>query len=490
MTHRTNSSRTSRTTSRPIAPPPPKAAEQSTAGQAPGALPPRGLMEKVVRRAVSDLKPFPGNPRRHPEAQLAGLMKSIAKIWTNPILIDESATILAGHARLEAAKRLGRTEVPTLTLVGLTAAEKRAVVIADNRLPEQALWDFDLLRDHFKALIDIDFDVELTGFATGEIDLLLDGNPAPAAADPADDLTGLELRDPAVSQPGDVWELGRHRLVCGDALQSASYAALLAGERAQMLVTDPPYNVPINGHAMGRGKVRRREFKMAAGEMSEAAFTAFLETFVRQAVATSATGSIHFIFIDWRHLPELLTAARPLYAEWKNLLVWNKSNAGQGSFYRSKHELIAVFKNGTAPHINNFGLGGQGRYRTNVLDYPSVNSLHPARRGELDLHPTVKPVALVADLIRDCSRRNGVILDPFGGSGTTILASERTGRIARVIELDPLYVDLTIRRWEQITGIAARHAQSGLTFAETVDKRGATAPGSSKPCETDPCEEI
>jgi len=346
------------------------------------------------------------------------------------------------------------------------------------------------LRDHFKALIDIDFDVELTGFATGEIDLLLDGNPAPAAADPADDLTGLELRDPAVSQPGDVWELGRHRLVCGDALQSASYAALLAGERAQMLVTDPPYNVPINGHAMGRGKARRREFKMAAGEMSEAAFTAFLETFVRQAVATSATGSIHFIFIDWRHLPELLTAARPLYAEWKNLLVWNKSNAGQGSFYRSKHELIAVFKNGTAPHINNFGLGGQGRYRTNVLDYPSVNSLHPARRGELDLHPTVKPVALVADLIRDCSRRNGVILDPFGGSGTTILASERTGRIARVIELDPLYVDLTIRRWEQITGIAARHAQSGLTFAETVDKRGATAPGSSKPCETDPCEEI
>ena len=171
-------------------------------------------------------------------------------------------------------------------------------------------------------------------------------------------------------------------------------------------------------------------------------------------------------------------------------MVWNKNNAGQGSFYRSKHELIAVFKNGAAPHINNFGLGGQGRYRANVLDYPSVNSLHPARRGELDLHPTVKPVALVADLIRDCSRRNGVILDPFGGSGTTILAAERTGRIARVIELDPLYVDLTIRRWEEITGIAARHAQSGLTFAETADKRGATAPGSSKPCQTDPCEEI
>jgi DNA modification methylase len=211
---------------------------------------------------------------------------------------------------------------------------------------------------------------------------------------------------------------------------------------------------------------------MASGEMSEEAFTAFLEAFIRHAVAFSSDGSIHYVFIDWRHLPELLAAARPLYAGWKNLLVWNKTNAGQGSFYRSKHELITVFKRGTAPHTNNFGLGSNGRYRANVLDYPSVNGLHPARRGELDLHPTVKPVALVADLIRDCSRRNGIILDPFGGSGTTILAAERTGRVARAIELDPLYIDVAIRRWEQTTGIPARHAELGLTFAETAAKRG------------------
>jgi DNA modification methylase len=185
--------------------------------------------------------------------------------------------------------------------------------------------------------------------------------------------------------------------------------------------------------------------------------------------------------MDWRHLPELLAAARPLYSDWKNLLVWSKTNAGQGSFYRSKHELIAVFKNGTAPHINNFGLGAQGRYRANVLDYPGVNSLHPARRGEIDLHPTVKPVALVADLIRDCSRRNGIVLDPFAGSGTTILAAERTGRVARVIELDPLYVDLTIRRWEQITNIPARHGELGLTFAETAAKRGVNQANCSEP---------
>jgi DNA modification methylase len=360
-----------------------------------------------------------------------------------------------------------------LTIVGLSQAEKRAVVIADNRLPEQAVWDFDLLREHFKELlIDIDFDCELSGFSTGEIDLLLDGKPVPAATDSGDDLTGLDSLGPAVSQLGDCWQLGRHRLVCGDALQSTSYSMLLGVERAQMMVSDPPFNVRINGHAMGRGKVRHREFKMASGEMSEAAFTAFLDTFIRQAIIFSENGSIHFLFIDWRHLPELLTAARPLYADWKNLLVWNKTNAGQGSFYRSKHELIGVFKNGRAPHINNFGLGAQGRYRANVLDYPGVNCLHPARRGDLDLHPTVKPVGLIADLIRDCSRRNGIVLDPFGGSGTTILAAERAGRVARVIELDGLYVDVAIRRWEQITGIPARHAESGLTFSETAVERG------------------
>lgn len=247
-----------------------------------------------------------------------------------------------------------------------------------------------------------------------------------------------------------------------------------------MIVTDPPFNRRIQGHAVGRGRVRHREFAMASGEMSEPAFETFLETFIRRAQTHSANGSIHFVFMDWRHLPVLLNAARPLYAEWKNLIVWNKSNAGQGSFYRSKHELISVFKHGTAPAINNFGLGANGRYRTNVQDYPSVNGLHPARRGDLELHPTVKPVALVADLIRDCSRRNGLILDPFGGSGTTILAAERTGRVARVIELDPIYVDVAIRRWEQSTGIKARHAATGLSFDQLAVQRGVDPARSSR----------
>jgi DNA modification methylase len=478
MKHCTDSALAGRSNRRHITPPPPAAPPRSDAPvRTNGTSAPRGLKDKITWVAIGDLKPFPGNPRRHPEDQIARLMQSIDRVWTNPILIDETRTILAGHARLEAAKRLGRSEVPTLTIAGLTEAEKRAVVIADNRLPEQAVWDFDLLREHFKELIELDFDVELTGFSTGEIDLVLDGKPMPATDDPADDLTGLG-EGPAVSRPGDVWELGRHRLICGDALRDTSYQAVLQGELAQMVVTDPPYNVPIKGHAVGRGKTRHREFTMAAGEMSEEAYTAFLASFIHRAIAFSTNGSIHYLFIDWRHLPELLAAARPLYTEWKNLLVWNKSNAGQGSFYRSKHELVGVFKNGAAPHINNFGLGGKGRHRSNVLDYPSVNSLHPARRGELDLHPTVKPVALLADLIRDCSRRNGIILDPFGGSGTTILAAERTGRIARVIEIDPLYVDLAIRRCEQTTGIAARHAELGLNLTDLAAKRATAEPAS------------
>jgi DNA modification methylase len=442
----------------------------------PNCRPPRGLMDCVVWRPLSALREFPCNPRRHPEAQIAALMKSIRRFWTNPILVDEAGTILAGHGRCEAAKRLGMTKVPTVTVSGLSDSDKRAVVIADNRLPEQAVWDFDLLRGHFQELIKLDFDVELTGFSTGEIDLLIDGSLPPVAADPADDLTALTTEGPAISQLGDVWQLGRHRLACGDAQYSETYERVLQGELAQMMITDPPYNVRIDGHAMGRGKVRHREFPMAFGEMSPAVFRSFLDRIIRCAINSTRDGSIHFIFMDWRHLHELLAAALPLFSEWKNLLVWNKTNAGQGSFYRSKHELIAVFKCGTGTHVNNFGLGGHGRYRTNVLDYPSVNSLDPARRGDLELHPTVKPIALIADLIRDCSRRKGIILDPFGGSGTTILAAERTDRVARVIELDPLYVDVAVRRWQKIKGITARHAKTGLTFAEMEVRQGTSAP--------------
>jgi DNA modification methylase len=344
------------------------------------------------------------------------------------------------------------------------------VVIADNRLPEQAVWDFGLLKEHFRELIELDFEVELTGFSSGEIEVLMDGKPAPAS-DSADDQTALAIEGPAVSQFGDVWQLGRHRLICADVVSGDCYGRLLQGDLAQMVITDPPYNVLIDGHATRPRKVRHRERRVASGEISESTFIKFHERSMRWAITFSQNGSIHYIFVDWRHLPELLNAARPLYAEWKDLLVWNKSNAVRSSLYDSKHELIAVFKNGAGRHIQNFGRG-HGRHRANVLDYAEVNSLKATRQDELDADLTVKPVHLIADLIRDCSRRNGIILDPCGGSGTTILAAERTGRVARVVELHPLNVDLAIRRWERTTGIPVRYAEINLSFAELAKQRG------------------
>ncbi len=203
---------------------------------------------------------------------------------------------------------------------------------------------------------------------------------------------------------------------------------------------------------------------MASGEMTEAEFTSFLSALFANMSSVSADGAIQYVCMDWRHMCEVLHAGRAAYAELKNLCVWNKNNGGMGTFYRSKHELVFVFKLGSGPHINNFGLGEHGRYRTNVWDYAEVNSFRRGRSEELDMHPTVKPVALVMDAIKDCSHRRGIVLDPFGGSGTTLIAAERAGRHARLLEIDPLYVDVIIRRWQRLTGAAAVHAETSESF--------------------------
>lgn len=242
-----------------------------------------------------------------------------------------------------------------------------------------------------------------------------------------------------------------------------------------MVFIDPPYNVPIDGHVSGLGRTRHAEFVMASGEMTEAEFTAFLATVLKHLVAHTVDGAIHFVCIDWRHIFELLSAARGVYSETKNLCVWNKSNAGMGSLYRSKHELVFVFKSGRAPHINNVELGRHGRYRTNVWHYAGVNTFRAGRQDELALHPTVKPVALVADAIRDCSRRRGRMLDGFAGSGTTLLAAEQTGRIGYGMELDPRYVDAAIARFAAVTGEAAVHLESGLGMEALRQQRQAEA---------------
>jgi DNA modification methylase len=247
----------------------------------------------------------------------------------------------------------------------------------------------------------------------------------------------------------------------------------MRGQTAQMVFSDPPYNVPVDGHVCGLGRIKHREFAMAAGEMSELEFITFLQTVLGHLAAHSANGSIHFICIDWRHLHELLTAARAVYAAFKNLCIWNKTNGGMGSLYRSKHELVLVFKHGTAAHINNIDLGRHGRYRTNVWDYAGTNTLGAERGEELEMHPTVKPVALVADAILDCSRRGGIVLDCFAGSGTTLIAAERTRRRAFAMEIDPRYVDTAVRRWQEYSGAAAVLAGTKLTFAKVETARRA-----------------
>ncbi len=423
----------------------------------------------IVYRAVSALKPNAHNPRTHSPRQIRRIAESIRAFgFINPILVDEAGGVMAGHGRLEAAKRLGLHRVPTLRVGELSTAQKRAYAIADNRLAELAGWDEELLAIELQALptLDIDFDVEVTGFATAEIDTLIAGLNGAGNEDEADRLPELDDATPPITRPGDLWRLGRHRLLCADATRMEAYDRLMEGETAQMVFTDPPYNVPIDGHARGLGSVTHAEFAMAAGEMSEAEFTTFLETVLGQLASHSRDGTIHFVCMDWRHLFELLTAGRRVYDELKNVCVWNKTNGGMGSLYRSKHELVAVFKAGRGPHINNVELGAHGRYRTNVWDYAGVNTFGTDRDQELSLHPTVKPVALVEDAILDCSRRGGIVLDAFLGSGTTLLAAERSGRRGFGLEVDPKYVDTTLKRFRGFTGEEPVHASSGRKLTE------------------------
>jgi len=433
---------------------------------------------KIELVAIERLKLDPRNPRLHSDRQVKQIARSIESFGFNvPVLVDGNNNLLAGHGRVYAAFKLRLREIPVIRLEHLTSAQARAFAIADNRLSEISTWDDQLLSEILRdlAAVELDFDLEATGFSMGEIDLRIEGLAVSTgnAPDPADQLP--EIADqPAVSRPGDLWQLGRHRILCDDALEPGSFDALLQGERAQIVFTDPPYNVPITGFVSGKGRVRHREFPMASGEMTPARFTRFLTTVLQLLAGHSIAGSLHFLCMDWRHQLELLTAADRVYSELKNLCVWVKNNAGMGSLYRSQHELIFVFKNGSAPHRNNVELGQHGRNRTNVWHYAHVGNF--GRIGEegnlAALHPTVKPVGLIADAILDCSARGDVVLDPFLGSGSTLIAAERIGRLCYGIELDPLYVDAAIRRWQHFAGESAVHAADGKRFDDLAAEDG------------------
>jgi len=424
----------------------------------------------VVYHRIEALKLDPANPRLHSKEQIRQIAHSIKAFGFNvPVLVDAELKVIAGHGRLLACRELGITDVPTFRLDHLSPAQARAFMIADNRLTEIASWDDKLLAESLRdlSLLGLDFNIEAIGFEMAEIDLRiasLDEVPDPVD-DPADALPELPALPP-LSKLGDLWLLGPHRVLCGNALDPADFVTLMGEERAGMAFSDPPFNVPIDGHVSGLGAIHHRPFPMASGEMDKATFIAFLSQATQNLAAFSADGSIHFLCMDWRHIEELLTAGRDAYSELKNVCIWVKDNGGMGSLYRSQHELVFVFKRGHDGHHNNVQLGRFGRNRSNVWHYPGVNSF--ARCGEegnlLALHPTVKPVAMVADAVLDCSARGEIVLDAFLGSGTTVIAAERTGRRCYGLELDPAYVDTVIRRWQALTGGSARHAASGRSF--------------------------
>jgi DNA modification methylase len=351
--------------------------------------------------------------------------------------------------------------------------KRRALALADNRIAESAGWDRKLLAIELPELAEIlvveGLDVSITGFSPIEINqLALDFEED--ASDPHDAMDPEWLTAASVSEPGDLWQLGKHRLLCGDGRSADHVARLMGDTRASMAFLDPPYNVRVRD-IVGRGRVKHAEFAMASGELSRSDFVAFLKATLAEAAAVSRDGAVHYVCMDWRHIGELIEAGGMVYGEMLNLAVWVKSNAGQGSFYRSQHELVGIFRVGEKAHLNNVELGRHGRSRSNVWHYAGVNTFRAGRLDELRSHPTVKPVALVADAMRDCSCRGDIVLDLFGGSGTTLLAAERVGRRAYTLEIEPHFVDVAIKRWQTFSGKDAICAETGLSFDEIASSR-------------------
>ena len=422
---------------------------------------------------VDRLTPYPGNARKHSRKQIREVAKSIERFgFTNPVLIDDDAQIIAGHGRVEAAKLLGMKSVPTLRLSHLSAADKRAYIIADNRLAEKAGWDRELLAIELQALVDIDFDIELTGFETSAVDIILeDAQEATGKTAGPEDKVPDPLPGAAVSQPGDLWILGNHRLVCGDARNDEAYQRLMRSEKATFAFTDPPYNVRIDGHVCGGGAIRHREFAMASGEMSSEAFSGFLTTVFGRLAAHTTDGSIQDICMDWRHIDEMMTAGRAVYTELKNLCIWNKDQCRYGQLLPqpARIDLHLEVRRSRAPQ--QFRAWATRTQSDQRLDLRRCEHHASRTPGRARLAPDGKPVAMVADAIKDCSRRGDMVLDPFCGSGTTLIAAERTGRKARALEIDPQYVDVAVRRWQTYSGKAAILEATGQTFEELEEQR-------------------
>ncbi len=408
--------------------------------------------------------------RKHSKKQLQKLKNAIKKVgYTNPIIIDENQNIIAGELRLLAAKDLNFTQIPVIILENLTQEEADAIRILDNRIAEDGEWNFETLKDELEKLLKFDVTFEDLGFDTVDYDKIFLANDTDENKDnnsDKEDESWLDANVPARAKLGDLWRLGDHFVYCGDCLRAKSFEHLMQGELAQIVITDSPYNCKINGHVCGLGKTQHEEFAMASGEMTVLEFAEFISNFMQNLIKFSVDGSLHYLFMDWAGLNTLLTQGKKHYTELKNIAVWNKGVGGMGAMYRSQHEMVPIFKNGKAKHQNHIQLGKYGRYRTNVWDYPGVRATNPASLELLKLHPTSKSVPMLHNILLDASSKNDVVLDCFGGSGSTLLAAERCKRRARLIEINPRYVDVTIYRWEKETGKTAKLINN---FAEVQD---------------------
>lgn len=425
---------------------------------------------KVVYLPINEIQKYSGNAKLHSDKQVSQIVKSIKRFdFINPILIDEKSIIIAGHGRSEAAIGAGLDKVLVIQIKHLTEAEKKAYRIADNKLTELGDWDIGKLQLEFEAIesLDAELDFEITGFNSGELDVLMD-NACPKA-DPQKNSIPFIPDDEIVSKEGDIWELGKHRIICGNSLVRDTFSNLMQGKKATMVFTDPPYNLSTDD-ICGGGAIKHEDFKFAHGEMSSTEFQQFLKSSFMLLKEFSTSGSLHYLCIDWKHVKEMSYAGADVHAELKNICVWNKTNAGMGSLYRSKHEFIFVYKNGKDKHINNIELGVNGRYRTNVWDYAGVNTFG-RERNNLVMHPTVKPVELIKDAILDASNRGDIILDSFLGSGSTLIAAEMCKRVCYGIELEAKYIDTAIRRFETLTKQDVIHIASGKTYQELLKNK-------------------
>ncbi len=402
--------------------------------------------------------------RTHTPAKIRKLTKSIKRFGILAPLLISSNQIVDGIARFQAAKGAGLEAVPTIDISYFSENELRALRLALNRLQEEVQWNKKAVALELSFLINEGFDLDEIAFDTAEIENHLEIGESVADVE---DLNVSSLAMAAVSRLGDVWLLkgnhGEHRVGCGDFRDEELRKRIFGESLAAACVTDPPYNVRIQGHVSGTKK--HKEFPFASGEMTDEQYEIFLRALLVIIYRHLLRNAIAFVSVDWRHCRHLAAAGAACELELLNVCVWTKSNPGMGSFYRSQHELIFVFKLNGQPYRNNIELGRHGRSRSNVWPYRGVN-VFGAERHLLESHPTPKPSAMIADAILDVTLPGEIVFDPFLGSGTTLIAAERTHRRCHAMEIEPKYVDLGIRRWQLETGLEAFRLSDGLSFAE------------------------